>query len=272
MSTVSDTLPLAQKPLSLALRLDPGASTPMYVQVAQELRRWLHSGGAPVGTALPSERDLAAQLGVSRVTLRQALSLLTEQRLLERRRGSGTFILPSPEQATQSHRIEHPLGTLTSFSDDMHARGLKPGARILDFALKLATPQEAMLLNLGASSQVYRIRRLRTADGSPLAVESSVLPFERVGELSSEGLTDQSLYALLAARQLSPVRALRHLRAVNADAEYAALLDTEIGAALLMTERVSWNAAGTPIEMAFAHYRGDRYDFLMELHQNPDDQ
>ena len=239
----------------------------MYLQVAQALRRWVQSAEAQVGTALPSERDLALRLGVSRVTVRQALALLSSQGLLERRRGSGTFILPGP---TEPGRIEHPLGTLTSFSDDMRARGLSPGARILDFTLGQATPQEAMVLNLGASSRVYRLRRLRTADGSPLAVESSVLPRERVGELSADGLTDRSLYALLAARQLLPVRALRHLRAVNADAESAALLDIAPGAALLMTERVSWTAAGTPIEMASAYYRGDRYDFLMELHQRGD--
>ena len=233
----------------------------MYLQVSHHLERWLKSDGARAGTALPSERDLAVQLGVSRVTVRQALSLLSAQGLLERRRGSGTFILP--------RRIEHPLSTLTSFSDDMRARGLTPGARILEFALAQATPQEAMTLNLGASSRVYRVRRLRTADGAPLAVESSVLPQERVGQLSAEGLSDRSLYALLSSRQLMPVRALRHLRAVNADQEQATLLNIRPGAALLMTERVSWSADGLPIEMASAHYRGDRYDFLMELFHGP---
>jgi GntR family transcriptional regulator len=252
------------EPPLLDLGLSPEASTPIYLQVAQALRRWVESGAAEVGSALPSERDLAARLGVSRVTVRQALALLSTQGLLARRRGSGTFILPLPPEP---RRIEHPLGTLTSFSDDMRSRGLTPGARILDFALSRATPQEAMVLNLGARSQVYRIRRLRTADGAPLAIESSVLPEERVGELTAAGLTDRSLYALLAARDLLPVRALRHLRAVNADADYAALLDTPPGAALLMTERVSWTAVGTPIEMASAYYRGDRYDFLMELRE-----
>ncbi len=239
------------------LGLDPAATTPIYLQVSQGLSRWLQSEAATPGTALPSERDLAVQLGVSRVTVRQALALLTTQGLLERRRGSGTFILP--------RRIEHPLGTLTSFSEDIRARGMTPGAQILEFSLAHATPQEAMTLGLGARSRVYRIRRLRTADGVPLAVEASVLPEERVGALSAEGLTDQSLYALLSARQLLPVRALRHLRAVNADQELAGLLGVRLGAALLMTERVSWNALGLPIETANAHYRGDRYDFLMEL-------
>lgn len=244
------------------LALDTASSTPMYLQVAHELQQWLGSDDARAGSALPSERELAAQLKVSRVTVRQALALLTTQGWLERRRGSGTFILP--------RRIEHPLGSLTSFSDDMRGRGLTPGARVLDFTLGPATGQEAMTLGLGVSSRVYRVRRLRTADHQPLAVESSVLPEERVGALSVAQLTDQSLYALLTGLNLKPVRALRHLRAMNAGAEAAALLHVRPGAALLMTERVSWTAAGTPIEMASAQYRGDRYDFLMEL-VDPDD-
>ncbi|GGJ70319.1 GntR family transcriptional regulator [Deinococcus aquiradiocola] len=237
--------------------LDHAATTPIYLQVAHGIQRWLGTEHATPGTALPSERDLAGQFGVSRVTVRQAIALLTTQGLLERRRGSGTFILP--------RRIEHPLGTLQSFSDDMRARGQVPGAHVLSFALNRATPHEAMTLGLREHSRVYRIRRLRTADGTPLAVESSVLPEDRVGDLHADTLKDRSLYELLSARALVPVRALRHLRAVNADTEHAALLQVRPGAALLMTERVSWLADGTPIELASAHYRGDRYDFLMEL-------
>lgn len=248
---------MKESPDGLPLALDPAAATPIYRQLARELRRWLSSGAALAGAALPSERELAAQLGVSRVTLRQALALLTSEGLLERRRGSGTFIRP--------RRIEHPLGSLTSFSHDMRARQLTPGAQVLEFALAPATPQEAETLELSAHSRVYRLRRLRTADGAPLAVEASVLPEARVGPLTAADLTDQSLYALLWARGLGPVRALRHLRAVSADAAQARLLGTRRGAALLMTDRVSWTADGRPIELASAHYRGDRYDFSMEL-------
>ncbi|GAA5512816.1 HTH-type transcriptional repressor NagR [Deinococcus carri] len=244
-----------------AIPLDPASATPVYVQVAHGLAARIENGRLEGGTALPAERDLAGALGVSRVTVRQALALLAQQGLLTRRHGSGTFVNP-PAPALAAR----PLGLLTGFSEDVRSRGQTPGARVLSFECARPTPQEAMTLALSPQDRVYRLRRLRTADGEPLAVEESTLPAALTGLLSDADVTDASLYALLAARGLSPVRAVRHLRAVNAGEQMAGWLHVPPGAALLATERVSWTAAGQPVEHARAHYRGDRYDFVMELH------
>lgn len=238
--------------------LELGSATPVYVQVAQGLRERIESGDLPGGAALPAERELAAHLNISRVTVRQALALLAEQGLLIRRHGSGTFV-------SRRHTASHSLGLLSSFSTDVNARGQRPGAQVLNFDLARPTPHEAMTLGLSPSSNVYRIRRLRTADDEPLAVEESTLPAELVGHMVAADVTDASLYAFLAARQVHPQRAIRHLRAVNAEPTLARLLRVKPGTALLVTERVSWTAQGQPIEYARAHYRGDRYDFVMEL-------
>lgn len=244
--------------------LDPASATPAYLQVAQGLAARIESGALEGGTALPAERDLAGTLGLSRVTVRQALALLARQGLLTRRHGSGTFVnAPDPGAVTPPPR---PLGLLTGFSDDVRSRGGVPGARVLSFEEGRPTGQEAMTLALSPQDRVYRLRRLRTADGEPLAVEESTLPAGVVGPLTAADVTDASLYALLAARGLSPVRAVRHLRAVNAESPLAGWLGVPPGAALLATERVSWAASGRPVEHAHAHYRGDRYDFVMELH------
>jgi GntR family transcriptional regulator len=242
------------------LALDPGSATPVYVQVAAGLRGRIEAGELPGGHALPAERELAAQLGVSRVTVRQALAQLTEAGLLKRRHGSGTFVTARPVQGAP-----RPLGLLNSFSEDARSRGQTPGARVLAFTRTPPTAHEALTLGLSPSGAVYRVRRLRTANGEPLAVEESTLPAALVGELTDTDVTDASLYALLAARGLRPQRAIRHLRAVNADAEMGALLGLPAGAALLVTERVSWTPGGQPVEYARAWYRGDRYDFVMEL-------
>ncbi|BBN96762.1 GntR family transcriptional regulator [Deinococcus grandis] len=242
--------------------LDSASATPVYVQVAQGLTQRIESGQLRPGSALPAERDLAAHLGVSRVTVRQALGLLAQQGLLTRRHGSGTFVTPPPRPGDLPART---LGLLSSFSEDVRSRGQRPGARILNFERTRPTAQEAMSLALSPSEAVYRIRRVRTADGEPLAVEDSTLPAALVGPLSEADVHDASLYALLAARGLSPARAIRHLRAVNADLTLAPLLNVTVGAALLTTDRVSWLQGGRPIEYARAHYRGDRYDFVMEL-------
>jgi GntR family transcriptional regulator len=249
--------------------LDPASATPAYVQVAQGLAARIESGALEGGTALPAERDLAGTLGLSRVTVRQALALLAEQGLLTRRHGSGTFVNVPALNAPAPALAARPLGLLTGFSDDVRSRGGRPGARVLSFEEGRSTPQEAMTLALSPQERVYRLRRLRTADGEALAVEDSTLPASLTGPLCAADVTDASLYALLAARGLSPVRAVRHLRAVNADPQMAEWLNVAPGAALLATERVSWTADGRPVEHAHAHYRGDRYDFVMELHGEP---
>ncbi|MBB6099815.1 GntR family transcriptional regulator [Deinobacterium chartae] len=237
--------------------LDSSSSAPMYLQVSQGLQRLIQQNTFPQGSALPGERDLAAMLGVSRVTVRQALRLLEEQGYLIRRQGSGTFVAP--------RRIVQPLSALTGFSEDMRSRGLTPGGRVLSLERTRPSPQEAMNLGVSPSSEVLRLRRLRTADAVPLAIETSTLPLELVGPLTIPEVENRSLYSRLRERGLEPDRALQHLRATAADLEAAELLDVEIGSALLATERVTWAASGRTLEYARSLYRGDRYDFIVQL-------
>lgn len=237
---------------------DPVSAAPVYVQLAQGWRERIEDGTLPGGSALPAERELARLLGVSRVTVRQALALLEAEGLLRRKQGSGTFVEP-PRSAPR------PLGLLSSFTDEVRARGARPGAQVLRFEVTLPTPHEALTLGLAPTERVYRVRRLRSSDGEALAVEESTLPAALIAPLSPEDVTDASLYALLAARGRQPARAIRHLRALSADAELAGPLGIEPGAALLATERVSWTAGGQAVEYARAWYRGDRSNFVMEL-------
>ena len=236
---------------------------PRYAQVARRLTEAIERGEYLPESALPAERELAAALGVSRVTVRQAIAKLAERGLVVRRHGSGTFVSPAP----QSGRIQHPLLRLTGFTEDMRLRGLSAGGRVLSFELAPPSPQEALTLGLSPGQQVYRLRRLRTAGGEALAVEESTLSAARIGPLSEADVEDASLYALLHSRGAEPVRALRQLRAINAGPELAELLAVPPGAALLATERVAWDAAGAAVEVARAYYRGDRYDFVMELRE-----
>ena len=241
----------------LPLRVDPSSATPVYLQVVQGLQRLIGQEALPDGTALPGERELARDLGVSRVTVRQALRLLEEQGLLIRRQGSGTFVAP--------RRIEQPLSALTGFSEDMRSRGLTPGGRVLSLDRLRPSPQEAMNLGVSPLTEVVRLRRLRTANGEPLAIETSTIPLQFVGGLHTTDVQDLSLYAALRARGHEPARALQHLRACEADEEAARLLNVRPGSALLATERITWSARGEVLEYARSIYRGDRYDFTVEL-------
>src|SRR5262249_15386303 len=127
--------------------LDETSPTPLYVQLQHRIQEAVRGGTLKADEALPSERDLARQLRISRVTVRKALAGLVEKGLLVQRWGSGTFIAPEL-------RVEQPLSRLSSFTDDMHARGMKPSAVDLSRSTGPASPKESMALSLSPGEMV----------------------------------------------------------------------------------------------------------------------
>jgi len=236
-----------------ALRLDLEAPTPLYLQLKAAIEEKIQSGALAPGEALPSERTLAEALGVSRLTVRRALDELVAGGLLVRRQGSGTYV---------ARRVEQPLSVLTGFSEDMRARGMEPGSRWLKREKGTATPAEALALSLPPGAAVVRLVRVRTADGTPMAVERAVVPARF---LPDPGAVGDSLYAALRRRGHVPARALERLRAVALAEREAGMLGLAPGAPALYIERVSYLEDGSPLEFTRSHYRGDRYDFVAEL-------
>lgn len=230
-----------------------GTRSPAYMRLQRLLRQRLAAGELGPGQALPSERDLAEQLAVSRVTVRKALAGLVQDGVLIPRRGAGTFV---------AERIVKPLSKITSFTEDLRARGLNPRSVFLERSLGEVTPEEAMALNLSPGSRVVRLYRLRYAGDEPLAVERSAVPLAILD--NPERVVD-SLYAVLATLGYRPVRALQRLRAVNLNAEQARLLQLPEGSAALALERRSFLADGRLVEFTRSWYRGDAYDFVAEL-------
>ena len=235
--------------------LDGSSPTPLYLQLQRVIQTWLGEGRLKAEEALPSERDLAQQLGISRVTVRKAIAGLVDKGILVQRWGSGTFIAPAP-------RVEQPLSRLSSFTDDMQARGLTPSTHILERSSGPPSPAEAMALSLSPGDQVSRLRRLRLAGDVPMAIEHAVIPARYLPDPHSVG---PSLYAVLNARGHRPRRALQRLRAVLLDEDQASLLDVAAGSPALYIERRSFLEGGEPIEFTSSYYRGDAYDFVAEL-------
>jgi GntR family transcriptional regulator len=229
---------------------------PLYLRLQKHIRRAIQSGDLKPLDALPGERDIAEAFGVSRVTVRKALSALVESGLLRQRQGSGTFVAPAP------HKVEQPLSRLTSFSEDMQLRGLEPTVEWLGREVSLPSPHEAMRLLLSPSEKVSRLRRLRLAGGVPMAIELATVPARY---LPDPYLVVHSLYAVLDAGGVRPVRALQRLSAANLAAEDAGLLGVATGAAALAIERISFLASHQPVEFTQSWYRGDAYDFVAEL-------
>ncbi|CAM3072383.1 GntR family transcriptional regulator [Paracoccus nototheniae] len=234
---------------------DSGAG-PLYVQLHRRIAQAIASGALRPGDGLPPERDIAARTGLSRVTVRKSVGALVAEGALIQRRGSGTFIAPPVE------RLEQALSLLTSFTEDMARRGRHSDSRWLARGLHAPSPAEVMALGLGAGDQVARLDRVRGSDGVPLAIERAALPAQLLPDPQAVG---DSLYALLQARDLRPVRAVQRISAASLGAEDAALLGVPVGAVSLRIERRSYLPGGRIVEYTRSLYRGDAYDFAVEL-------
>lgn len=229
---------------------------PLYLQLKRWIEDAVHAGVIKPGDALPSERDLAQKVDVSRVTVRKAVQHLVRDGVLVQRHGSGTFVAP------QTHRVEQSLSQLTSFAEDMARRGMAVKSIWLDRGLYDPSPEETVALGLGSGERVARVARLRISDGMPLAIERAALSAAILPDPDRIGA---SLYAHLEKSGNRPVRAIQRIRAASLGIDDARLLELPAGAAVLHIERISYLASGRVIEFTRSIYRGDTYDFVAEL-------
>lgn len=235
------------------LAADSGDHTPLYLQLARNLRRHIASGELDEGSALPSERDLSEITGMSRVTVRKSIGTLIEEGVLFRKKGSGTFV---------ATRIEAPNSSLSSFSDDARSRGEDPGVIWMLRSYATPTQEEASALGLAPSAQVVRLGRIRLSGGEPLAIEHAVVPAEFLPDLDRLG---DSLYAALEENGARPVTGTQRIRAALATPTEAGMLSIARDAEVLRIERLTRNREGRVVEFTRSAYRGDRYDFVSDL-------
>lgn len=238
------------------LRASKAERTPLFEAVGGRLRREIAAGRFAETDVLPGERELSEMLDVSRSTLRRAIAGLVDEGVLAHRHGAGTFIRRSPPH------VEQPLSRLTSFTEDMRLRGLAASSRVIERGAFLPTPEEAMMLGVGPGESVYRLARLRLADGVPMAIDRATAPLHFVER--AQGLED-SLYAALEGAGFRPVRALQRLRAIIIGPQEAALLEVAKGSAALDIQRIAYIADGRCVEFTRSVYRSDTFDFVAEL-------
>jgi len=209
-----------------------------------------------VGTAIPSERQLSADLGVSRLTVRAALDDLAREGYLVRRRGSGTYV--------QQPKIAQEL-TMTSFSEDMRRRGMVPGSRTLSLEMELAGARLGRLLHVSPSEKILVIKRLRLADGETMAIETLHLPETLVPGLEPRDL-DGSFYDLLRERYgVAIASGTQAIEPTVTNEEESAALGVPLHSPAFLFERTSRDDAGHTVEFVQSVYRGDRYRIVTEL-------
>lgn len=226
---------------------------PRYRRIAETLAERIENGDLAPGAPLPAERRLAEDLGVSRVTVRSAIEQLADRGLVVQRQGSGTYV---------AERVSQPLSVLTSFSEDLAARGMSAEERVISRGKGRASSEEVMCLGLTPGAPVARVTRLRSADGQPLAVEAATVIEEALPD--PEAL-EGSLYAAMAERGLRPVRAVQRLTAIALEGQMAELLGVGQASPGLLITRVGYATGDRPVEYTRSTFRGDRWDFVTEL-------
>jgi len=221
-----------------------------YEIVAAGIRALISASLAP-HDALPSERDLMASYGVSRMTVRAAIAKLADEGRVYNIRGSGTFV-GSITSFTRTPK-------LTSFTEDMTNRGFIASSKTLAVARIEADEEIAGHLAIPVGTECTHMRRLRLADINPMAIEDVYLPTSVVAIESLR--LDESLYAQLAATGHEVYRAEEDIRAINLTPGDSRLLDVPDGSAALQVERVGSSRKGQLVEFARTIYRADRYNF-----------
>lgn len=238
--------------------LNKHSPIPLYHQLKDELLRGILGGGLRPGDQLPTENDLAAQFSVSKITVRHAIRELVSLGHVHREQGRGTFVR---RPATQQGPRE-----LTSFTEEMRRRGLKASSRVLEQGIVSATAEMATKLQLQPHDAVFRLRRVRLAEGDPVGLETAHLPVALVPRIAEFKFDSESLYELLHFHyNLRPFRAKEtHKAIVISDAD-AALLNVRPGSPGLTMERVTCLENGRPIEFVQSTMRGDRYELVLDL-------
>jgi GntR family transcriptional regulator len=212
-----------------------------------------------VGNAIPSERQLSADLRVSRLTVRAALDELVREGFLVRRRGSGTFV--------SQPKIAQEL-TMTSFSEDMRRRGMRPGSRTLSLTTVMAGARLGRLLHVSPSERIVVARRLRLADGESMAIETLHVPESLVPDLTPDALDRGSFYELLEKRYgIIVASGVQTIEPTVTNEEESAELGVPLHSPAFLFARTSFAEDGRTLEYVESIYRGDRYRLVTELNR-----
>lgn len=234
-------------------RHDP---TPIFIQISDALRQQIERGELKVGDTLPSEREYAERLKVSRMTVRSALDRLVNEGLVQRQQGRGTVVA--------AIKINRSALGFMSFSEDMRMRGLQPSSRVLRGVVEVADSAVAAQLGLVVGARVILLERVRLADGEPLALERVHLPFDRFNGLLDKDLATRSLYAVLEEDfTCFPSLADETVEAVLLTPPDARLLGVARHSPALLARRITRDDRGSAVESVHTLYRADRYRMVL---------
>ena len=238
--------------------LDRNTFVPLYHQIQRRLLQQIDSGALKPGEPLPSALDIAASLGVSQMTVRQAIKSLCEAGVVYSQQGKGTFV--------SGIKLEKDFRRVLSFSEDMKARGSTPRSKVLSFELRKPDEEILKALRLRSDEKIVHLKRIRQSNNLPMGIECSSLPLRLCPDLLETFDPRNSLYETLAERYgINMMVADEVAEAGLADSEVARLLRIAKGSPVFLFTRISYLQNGQPIEHVKSTYRGDRYKIVNRL-------
>lgn len=228
---------------------------PAYIRIHDAIKKEIDGGIWEIGQRLPSERDLADDYEVSRMTLRQAITLLVEEGILERRVGSGTYVA--------SHRVQEKMRGTTSFTEIVRSQGKTPSSQLISYQRKTANETEIQQLQLKATDTVVRMERVRFADNVPLVFEVASIPEKLIQSFNQEDITEH-FFQTLMENGYEIGKSQQTIYAKNASECVANYLKVPKNHAVLALTQVSYFTDGRPFEYVHSQYVGDRFEFYLE--------
>jgi len=241
------------------LELDRRSPIPVYIQISDAIRASIQNGKLTPDSVLPPSEQICEELGITRMTLRQAYNVLAREGLVDAQRGRGTFVRHS--------RIERTLGQMVGFSEEMRAWGKKPSSNLLSFERTIPTEPACEFLGEG---QVYRIERLRLADDVPIALEEVQIPVRSCPDIEEFDLSKRSLYEILERTyQLRLAYCEQIVSACLPSAKQRKLLGIGSNVALLQMTRRSFTKSDVPATYGITNYRGDLYTASVHGERRP---
>jgi DNA-binding GntR family transcriptional regulator len=239
----------------LMIDLDRSSPIPLYFQVAQELEKAITSGLLGPGAKLPNEISLADNYGLSRPTMRRAIQELVDKGLLVRKRGVGTQVVHG--------EVSRPV-ELTSLFDDLSRNGQAPRTTLLTREVIPADEATAKQLDIAVGKAILHLRRLRYANGEPLAIMENFLP-EDLADLPEKDLEERGLYQMMRSRGIHIRVAKQRIGARTGTTEECRLLTERRNSPLLTMDRSTYDDSGRTVEWGHHVYRASQYSFAVTL-------
>ncbi|MYL69942.1 UTRA domain-containing protein [Halobacillus litoralis] len=238
-------------------KVNPNKDLALYLQLKELFIDRIHNGQWEADKLIPTEQELMKEFDVSRTTIRQAISILVQEGLVEKKQGRGTIVKP--------RKLSGNLSQLKGFAEEVLERGQVPRSKLIRAEFKSNLHHEKSMLEVKDDEPILLIERIRLADEVPVALERTCWPKE-IGEiLMKHNLDEARYYEILENYNIYLNRASEKIAAINATIDEADALGIRGGEALLEMTRLSFGVNERPIEYTKTKYRNDQYHYSLEL-------